>query len=155
MPSSLEPQRRAVLLDANALSRLARIGRSDILPTIFPGRCYVTPAVYREIEAGLAIGVSYLEPILALVERQELQILDLQPEDREYGATIPRKLGLGETEGIALCRRLGMVFVTHDRKAANFCDRIGVTCLHFRTLIEALEQRGLLTSEEAHQALTL
>jgi predicted nucleic acid-binding protein len=55
------------------------------------------------------------------------------------------KLGLGEAEGISLCRRLGMVFVTHDRKAANFCDRAGVKCLHFRTLIEALEKRGLLS----------
>lgn len=153
MQSLPEPGRGAVLLDANVLSRLAHIGRSDILSTAFPGRCYVTPAVYREIEAGVAVGVSYLEPILALVERKELQVLDLQPEDREYGAATPRKLGLGETEGIALCRRLEMIFVTHDRKAANFCDRAGVKCLHFRTLVEALERRGLLTSEQAHQSL--
>lgn len=153
MQSSPEPGRRAVVLDANVLSRLALIRRSDILSTVFRGRCYVTPAGYHEIEAGAAVGVAYLEPILALVERKELQVLDLQPEDREYGATTPRKLGLGEVEGIALCHRLGMVFVTHDRKAANFCERAGVKCLHFRTLVEALEQRGLLTSEQARQAL--
>jgi hypothetical protein len=110
------------LLDANVLSRLALTRRSDILSTAFPGRCYVAPAVYREIEAGVAVGVSYLEPIMA-------------------------------AEGISLCRRLGMVFVTHDRKAANFCDRAGVQCLHFRVLVEALEKRGLLTSEQARQAL--
>ena len=153
MQSSPEPGRGAVLLDANVLSRLAHIRRSDILSTTFPGRCYVTPAVYREIEAGVAVGVSYLEPILVLVECKKLQVLDLQPEDREYVAATPRKLGLGETEGIALCRRLGMIFVTHDRKAANFCDRAGVKCLHFRTLVAALEQRGLLTAEQARQAL--
>jgi len=153
MQSSPESGRGAVLLDANVLSRLAHIRRSDILPTIFPGRCYVAPAVYREIAAGLAVGVSYLEPIMALVERKELQVLDLQPEDREYGVSTPRKLGLGETEGIALCHRLGLVFVTHDRKAANFCSRAGVKCLHFHTLVEALEQRGLLTPEEALHAL--
>lgn len=113
----------------------------------------MTPGVYREIETGVAIGVSYLEPILALVERKELQVLDLQPEDREYGVTAPRELGLGEVEGIALCHRPGMTFVTRDRKAANFCERTGVECLHFHALVAALEQRGLLTSEEAHQAL--
>jgi hypothetical protein len=61
MPSSPEPGRGAVLLDANVLSRLALIRCSDILSTAFPGRCYVAPAVYREIEAGIAVGVSYLE----------------------------------------------------------------------------------------------
>jgi hypothetical protein len=61
MPSSPEPSRGAVLLDANVLSRLALIRCSDILSTAFPGRCYVAPAVYREIEAGIAVGVSYLE----------------------------------------------------------------------------------------------
>jgi len=153
MQSSPEPNRGAVLFDANALSRLALIGRSDILATVFRGRCYVTPAVHHELEVGVAIGVSYLEPILTLVERKELQVLDLQPEDRQYGATAPRKLGVGEVEGIALCQRLGMTFVTHDRKAANFCERAGVKCLHFHTLVVALEQRGLLTSQEAQQAL--
>jgi predicted nucleic acid-binding protein len=77
----------------------------------------------------------------------------MMPEDREYSASLPRKLGLGEAEGISLCHRLGMVFVTHDRKAANACDRIGVKCLHFRTLVETLEKRGLLTWEQAQQAL--
>jgi predicted nucleic acid-binding protein len=153
MQSSPEPGGGVVLFDANVLSRLARIGRSDIVSTTFPGRCYVAPAVYREIEAGVAVGVSRLDQIMALVEHKELQVLDIQPEDREYGASLPRKLGLGETEGIALCRRLGMVFITHDRKAANFCHRAGVKCLHFRVLVETLEKRGLLTSEQARQAL--
>ena len=58
MQSSPEPGRGTVLLDANVLSRLAHIRRSDILSTIFPGRYYVAPAIYREIEAGVAVGVS-------------------------------------------------------------------------------------------------
>lgn len=74
-------------------------------------------------------------------------------EDRDYIASLPRRLGLGEAEGIALCRRLDMVFVTHDRKAANFCDRAGVRCLHFRTLVDALQKQRLLTSEQARQVL--
>jgi hypothetical protein len=31
------------------------------------------------------------KPIIALVERKELQVLDIQPEDREYGASLPGK----------------------------------------------------------------
>jgi predicted nucleic acid-binding protein len=102
MKPSTEP--RPVILDANALSRLAHVQQTELLPRIFPGRCFLAPAVYREIEAGVGTGVAYLEPILALVKRQELKVLDIEPEDREYSAALPRKLGLGEAEGIALCR---------------------------------------------------
>lgn len=153
MKSSLESGRRAVLLDANVLSRLARVRQADVLPKVFPGRCYLAPAIYHEIEAGVEVGVEYLEEVIALVRQERLRVLGIEEEDRDYIASLPRRLGLGEAEGIALCRRLDMVFVTHDRKAANFCDRVGVRCLHFRTLVDALQKQGLLTSEQARQAL--
>lgn len=153
MKSSPESGRRAVLLDANVLSHLARVQQVDILPKAFPGGCYLAPAIYHEIEAGVEVGVAYLEAVIALVKRERLQVLSVEADDRAYIAALPRKLGLGEAEGIALCRRLDMVFVTHDRKAANFCSRAGVRCLHFRALVDALQKRGLLTPEQAQQAL--
>jgi len=153
MKSSPEPGRKAVVLDANVLSRLARVHQTEVLLKVFPGRCYLAPAIYHEIEAGVEAGVRYLEEVVALVKRGALRILDVEKVDREYVASLPRKLGLGEAEGIALCRRLGMVFVTHDRQAANFCDRAGVKCLHFRTLVDALQKRGLLTPDQAQKTL--
>ena len=42
--------------------------------------------------------------------------------------------------------------LAHIRRS-DILDRAGVKCLHFHTLVEALEQRGLLTSEQARQAL--
>jgi len=153
MKSSLESGHRAVLLDANVLSRLARVRQADVLPKVFPGRCYLAPAIYHEIEAGVEVGAEYLEEVIALVGQERLRVLGIDEEDRDYIASLPRRLGLGEAEGIALCRRLDMVFVTHDRKAANFCDRAGVRCLHFRTLVDALQKQGLLTSKQARQAL--
>jgi predicted nucleic acid-binding protein len=153
MKSSPKPGRRAVLLDANVLSRLARVHQTDVLPKVFPGGCYLAPAVYYEIEAGVEAGVAYLEAVIALVGQEGLRVLGIEEEDRDYITSLPRKLGLGEAEGIALCRRLDMVFVTHDRKAANFCGRAGVRCLHFRTLVDALQKRGLLAPEQAQQAL--
>lgn len=153
MKSSLESGHRAVLLDANVLSRLARVRQADVLPKVFPGRCYLAPAIYHEIKAGVEVGAEYLEEVIALVGQERLRVLGIDEEDRDYIASLPRRLGLGEAEGIALCRRLDMVFVTHDRKAANFCDRAGVRCLHFRTLVDALQKQGLLTSKQARQAL--
>lgn len=75
MQSSPEPGQRAVILDANALSRLARVHQADVLPKIFPGGCYLAPAIYHEIEAGVEAGVTYLEEVMALVERGELRTL--------------------------------------------------------------------------------
>jgi len=153
MKSSPEPGRRAIVLDANVLSRLARIGRLDVISQAFSGRCYLTSAITSEIEAGLEAGVLYLEMVRSFIQRGKLHILSASEEDRRYMDSLPRKLGEGEAEGIALCRRLNMVFVTHDRKAANFCDQAGVRCLHFRTLVDALQKRGLLTSDQVRRAL--
>jgi predicted nucleic acid-binding protein len=153
MTSSVETTQQAVLLDANVLSRLAHIGKADLLPATLPNRCTISPTIYRELEAGINSGAPYLQAVTALVQRGEIRVLDLEDEDQELVASVPRKLARGEAEGIALCKRLDMVFVTHDRKAANYCERAGVTCLHFSILIGALHKRGLLTDTEAKQAL--
>jgi len=57
MKSSPEPTRRALLLDANVLSRLARVHQTDVLSKAFPGGCYLAPTIYHEIEAGVEVGV--------------------------------------------------------------------------------------------------
>ena len=76
MKSSPEPGRRAVLLDANVLSRLSRVHQADVLPKVFSGGCYLAPAIYHEIEAGVEVGVSYLEAVIALTEQGGLQHSD-------------------------------------------------------------------------------
>lgn len=152
MNSSARPERQ-VLLDANVLSRLAQIGRVNLLPQILPGRCTIAPAINDEIIAGIEGGIAYLGAVAALVEQGEVRLLDLEQADEEFVASVPRKLARGEAEGIALCRRLDMTFVTHDRKAANYCEHAGIRCLHFRALVEALHGRGLLTDVELQQAL--
>ncbi len=144
---------RPVLLDANVLSRLAKIGRLDLVPHVFPGRCFITPAIYHEIRVGIEAEIVYLRAVETVVANGDLRVVELKQADLEFVTLVPRKLARGEAEGIALCRRLDMIFVTHDRKAANYCDRIGVTCLHFRSLVEALRRRNLLSEQEAAEAL--
>ena len=153
MTSSVETSQKAVLLDANVLSRLAKIGKADLLPTTLANRCTIAPAIYDELEAGVNAGVSYLRAVTAMVQQGKIRVLDLEVEDQQFIAAVPRKLARGEAEGIAICRRLGLVFITHDRKAANYCERVGVACLHFRTLVEALHKRGLFTDSEAQEVL--
>jgi predicted nucleic acid-binding protein len=140
-------------LDAHVLSRLAQIGGVDLIPQILPGKCTIAPAIYDEISVGIEGGVAYLGAVATLVEQGEVRLLDLEQADRDFFASIPRKLARGEAEGITLCRRLDMTFVTHDRKAADYCALAVVRCLHFRTLVEALHGRGLLTDAELQQAL--
>lgn len=153
MTSSVETSQKSLLLDANVLSRLAQIGKADLLPATLPNRCTISPTIYRELEAGVNSGVPYLQLVTALVHRGEIRVLDLEDEDQQFIVSMPRKLGRGEAEGIAICKRLGTVFVTHDRKAANYCERAGVVCLHFRALIEGLHKRGLLTDSEMQRSL--
>lgn len=152
MKSSAKPL-PPVLLDTNVLSRLAEIGRLDLILQVFPGRCFISPAIYDEITAGVNNGITYLQAIEEIVAQGGVQVVDLNQADLEFVTTVPRKLARGEAEGIAICRRLDMVFVTHDRKAANFSEHVGISCLHFRSLIEALRRRNLLSEQEADEAL--
>jgi len=60
---------------------------------------------------------------------------------------------MGEAEAIALCYRMGLVFISHDRKAINYCERIGISSVKFIVLVNRLKTAGLLTEAEIDEML--
>ena len=132
-----------VVADASPLIALARIGRLELLNTLF-GRLLLPEAVWREVVgAGLdragAIAVSQAP----WMERRAVT-------DTGLVAVLRRDLGAGEAEAITLAREVGAELVLMDERMGRAVARrlgLRVTGL-VGVLIEARE-RGLLTDADA------
>jgi len=97
---------------------------------------------------GFRNGAVYISNCLARIDTGDLQVLQPTDADRDFGHNLPPKLGAGEVEAIALCRRLNLVFVSHDRKATNYCERAGIQSIKLVALVERLRRAELLTEYE-------
>ena len=153
MNSSTSLNLKGIIFDANVLSLLAKAGHLDLLSQVFTLPRYITPEIQSELDVGLRNGVSYLKDVLQLVDEGHLEIVSLTTKEKQAMSHLPPKLGAGEAEAIAVCQQRKMSFVTHDRKAANYCDRTGTACTRLQALLLALQNAGLLTDSEVEEIL--
>ncbi len=153
MNSSTSPSHKAVIFDTNVLSLFARVNHLNLLPQYFTVSLYITPAIQRELEVGIQNDVFYLKAALKLIRLGHLQVIRPKEVDRQFISNLPAKLASGEAEAIALCHRHNMVFVTYDRKAINYCDRAGISCIPLTDLLAEFQDAGLLTTSEIQRML--
>jgi len=133
---------KGVVFDTNVLSIFVKDNRAGLLLQTFAyshktNQLYVSPAIKHELEVGLQNGVTYLQTALELIENGDIQIIYPTEEDKLFMDSLPPKLNAGEAEAIALCYRLDLTFVSHDRKAFN----------------EMLKQQNLLTESDIAEML--
>ena len=158
MSSSVSPAHNGVIFDTNVLSLFVRIQRLDLLQQIFAAsrtgvHFYITPTIQRELVAGIQNKVSYLADALQLIKTGQLQVIQPIPADQLFINSLPAKLAPGEAEAIALCYRLNLVFISHDRKAVNYCSHIGIPCLSLAALLERMQKANLVTEAEIQRML--
>jgi predicted nucleic acid-binding protein len=148
MLASTFPKSNGYVLDSNVLSLFAKIERLDLLLQLTTVPLYVTPVIQSELETGVDNGVEYLANALHLIHTNRLQIIPLNEIDRQFMRALPSKLADGEAEAIALCRRMGLTLISHDRKALNYCVQEGIDALRLTALVNQLQNVGLLTETE-------
>ncbi|MCB0125343.1 MAG: hypothetical protein KDE58_23980 [Caldilineaceae bacterium] len=158
MSSSASDLQKGVLFDTNVLSHFAKIGRLPVLLQAFADvhrakRLYVSPMIQRELETGVRLDASYLQDALRLIEDGDIQIIQPTKADRQFIHSLPAKLAAGEAEAIALCYRLNLVFISHDRKAINYCERSGISSIKFEVFANRLMAARLLTESEIAQMI--
>lgn len=155
--STLGPHKGAIF-DTNVLSKFAKVNRLDLLRQIITAaragvELYITPAIQHELEAGVENEVDYLAAVLQLVDAGHLQVIHLTDADQLFINSLPAKLAAGEAEAIALCYRLNLALISHDRKAINYCNRVGIACIRLTSLLDRLKTAGLLTETEIAEML--
>ncbi|OQY44929.1 MAG: hypothetical protein B6242_11600 [Anaerolineaceae bacterium 4572_78] len=142
-----------VIFDTNALSIFAKVSRLDLIQQIFTVPLYVTPAIKQELQAGIDKGITYLSDAMQLIDSGKVGMLIPNRADKRYMPKLPNDFGPGETEGMPLCHRLNMTFITRDKKAINVCLRENIGCIPLTDLITIFEQAQLLTSYEVSDML--
>jgi len=140
------------VLDNSVLSIFAKVDSLDLLFRLLGEPLWISPNVYREFERGIAAGYAVLKPILALIESGRLCILELTQEETARLAFMshPEK---GESDSLICCQSRGLGFVTYDERGYRLGQRMGVTCLHFETLLRRLWIEEILTWDEAHHLI--
>jgi len=153
MPHSTSPAPNGLVLDTNVLSLLAAASKLTLLQEVATTPLYITPRIAEELHIGIAKGVSMLNNVLDLMYTGQIQVLQLTSAEKVMRSNLPNKLAQGEAEAIAICRQRNMVFITRDRKAANYCEREGISCIRFRDLLMQFQSAGLLTQQEVDAIL--
>ena len=102
---------------------------------------------------GVRNGATYLQAALQLVTTGDLQVVYPTKADQQFIYSLPAKLAAGEAEAIALCYRLNLVFISHDRKAVNYCERVGIASIKLDVFLNRLQTAGLLMESEIAKML--
>jgi hypothetical protein len=97
-----------IVADTNILSTFARIQRLDLLPVVAEtDALHLTPAVVKELKAGLNKGLDFLQPILAgLTAGVGFISVELTTDEKSLADNLPGSLNAGEKErkGIKPCK---------------------------------------------------
>jgi uncharacterized protein len=127
-----------VVADASPLIALARIGRLDLLRTMF-GKLLLPEAVWREVvAAGLDRAGAGTVIHADWIERRQIG-------DAGLVALLCRDLGAGESEAIVLAREVGGDLVLIDeRTGRTAAKRLGLRVTGLVGVLIAARERGLL-----------
>jgi predicted nucleic acid-binding protein len=147
-----------IVADTNILSTFARVGASDLLRQLCQSdRLHVTPATFNELRRAVEVGCEFLGPTLEAIRiGTELDLVELRREEVLALNDLPRSLGAGEAESIAVClRRAGTRLLTNDKRARNFCREHSIPCLDLPAILRGLWVRQVVSKERVRQLLRL
>jgi predicted nucleic acid-binding protein len=109
-------------------------------------RCKRTSPVER--------GRSYLEVLTTAMAAGEIPVLELTEAEHTLVTTLPRKLGMGECEAIALCQERQLPLLTNDRRAVRYCQTNGIDVVDLPTVLRLFWTRQVATRSEVEQIIS-
>jgi len=142
-----------MIFDADMLSMLGKIGRTDLLRKLFPKTSLVISfEVYNELLRAKEAGYDFVDGIL----EQGFGIVCLDSElikEYEEKKTKLRNIHAGELTSILLSKREGMAFVTNDGKAKRFCEENGVEWLDIVDILRLCYRKRVLDKREIENVI--
>lgn len=147
-----------IVADTNILSTFARVGAIDLLRQLCESdRLHVTPATFNKLRRAVEVGCDFLAPTLGAIQAGSgLDLIELRREEILTLDALPRSLGSGEAESIAVClHRPGTRLLTNDKRARNFCREHSIPCLDLPAILRALWVRQVVGKERVRQLVHL
>ncbi len=144
-----------VVSDTNILSSLAA---GDALPALLHvfGRSTfcIPPSVRDELQAGLAKGRTYLEPIFRAITTQQIVVVALSSDEEHVLQGYPQRLNLGERQAIALAQTRNAVVLSNDRRALRYCQQQNIRVVNLIGILRLLWRRQVMSQNEVQTLLT-
>ena len=127
-----------IVCNAGPLISLARIGRLDLLPSLF-GEVIVPRAVYREIT-----GDGSLPGAGDLAQAGWLKIAEIQ--DSSGVARLLSSLDAGEAEVLILARELSATAAIDEKRGRRIAEELGVSQTGTVGILLSAKKEGLVPS---------
>lgn len=126
-----------IVADSGPLIAFARIGRLDLLETLFR-RVLIPDAVFHEVVvAGRGRPGSQNVAASSWLERRPLT-------DRASLARLPPNIHAGEREAILLAHTMGLPLLIDERRGRRFAEGIGVEVFGSLRVLVAAYRRGII-----------
>ena len=138
-----------LVFDTDILSTFGKIRRFDLLRELLPNaRLFIPPSVYNELLKARERGYEFVDYI---IESGILEVTHLNAEELElFNKLIEewRSLGLGELEGLSICKHREYILVTNDVTAKKVCDQYGIEFIDLSMILKSLLEAKILMSDE-------
>ena len=138
-----------LVFDTDILSTFGKIRRLDLLRELFPNAMLlVPPSVYDELFKARERGYEFVDYI---IESGILEVTPLNEEELELLSKLReerRSLGLGELEGISICKHREYILVTNDITAKKVCDQNRIKFIDLSMILKSLLVAEVLTDDE-------
>ena len=144
-----------LVFDTDVLSTFGKIRRLDLLKELFPNAgFFIPPSVYNELFKARERGYEFVDYV---TESGLLEVIPLNKEELELLSRLKeerRSLGLGELEGLSICKRREYILVTNDITAKKICDRYEIEFVDLSMILKSLLAAKILTSNEVRVLIT-
>ena len=144
-----------IVSDTNILSSLAAAQALDRLQRLFArSTLCIPPSVGDELRIAVERGRIYLEVLTTAITAGEISVLELTEAERALVTTLPRKLGLGECQAIALCQQRHLPLLSNDRRAVRYCQTRAIDVVDLPTVLRLFWTRQVATRTEVEQMIS-
>jgi predicted nucleic acid-binding protein len=135
------------------LSNFAFVDRLNLLQSIFQ-KAYVTPEVYREVEAGIRDGYEFQERTRKIVEAQEWVIsTELNQRELYLYRNLMLRLGSGEASCLAIAKGRNWLFLTDDLNARKTAIQLDVRISGTIGVLRIAVEQELISIDEGNRLL--
>jgi len=136
-----------VIADATVLSNFLIVDGLSILVKAISNLC-TTREVFKEIKAGVERGV------IPAANLNQIEILEMTPEEKEIFSRISEKLGRGEASCLAIAMSRGFRILTDDWDARKYAQKLSIPVSGTIGVLVSAVDRDVITKVQGNNLLS-
>lgn len=139
----------SLIFDTDILSTFGKTRKLDLLRKLLPNLAFfIPPSVYDELFKAKDRGYDFVDYIL---ESEYFEVIPLNSEELRFLGELRKErvsLGIGELEGISVCKHGLHILVTNDTAAKVVCDFYGIKFIDLSMILKSLLMEKILNRKE-------